>query len=386
MRIVYILPISWGGIPHYTAELSNALSRYADVVVLKPKDSNDELFSEDIEVINAFDPIQLSRERRINAFSLRNFINFFSFRNIKLVDEIKPDIIHFPELYPHSSIYAFLYEIHRRYPTISTIHAVFESPFSPIIAKNIAIKNFTYRILASITEFIKYLVKSDRIVVHTYTDKNTLIKRGVDSRRIVVIPHGAYTLFKKYGKNRSKNEENCILFFGHITENKGVEYLMRAVPIISKEIPDIKIIIAGKGDFSKYSKYIMDISKFEIYNEYIQNERVPELFSRAKIVVLPYIAHRGHSGVLTVAFSFGKPVVVTNVGSLPELVKNGKEGLVVPPRDPKALADAIIKILEDDKLRKKMSRNALKKAEELSWDKIAKKHIKVYEEVIAERK
>ncbi len=380
MKVAYILSISWGGIPHYTAELANAVSKYADVVVLKPKDYNDEPFSEDVEVINAFESMQFPRERKTKAFSIRNFINFFSFRNIKLIDDIKPDIVHFPELYAQASIFAFLYRIHKRYPIVSTLHATFESPLSLLRTKN-----FTYGVLASITESTKYLVKSDRIIVHAQGNKDTLIKRDISPKSIAVIPHGAYSFFKKYDENETESEKDCVLFFGYIVENKGIEYLIKAVPIVSMELSDVKVIIAGEGDFSRYSKYIKDESKFEIYNEFIPNTKVSELFQRAKLVVLPYTHHQGHSGVLTVAYSFGKPVIVTNVGDLPNLVKDGREGLVVPPKNPENLADAIIKLLKDDKLRKEMGRNALKKAEELSWDNIAKRHIEIYDEVIAER-
>jgi len=375
--VAYILPISWGGIPHYTAELANAASKYADVIVLKPKDSNDELFSKDVEVINAFKSMHFTRKSRRAAFSPKNLINFFSFVNIKLIDSTKPDIIHFPELYPQSSIFAFLYRIHKKYPIVSTLHATFEFIF----------KDCPYGIISVISRFTKSLVKSDKIIVHTEQDKNTLIKRGVNPTKIAVIPHGVYSLFKKYKNgNDAWSQENCILFFGYIGGNKGVEYLIKAVPIVSQVIPDIKVIIAGEGNFSKYSKLIEDHSKFEIYNEFIPNKKVPELFQRAKVVVLPYTYHRGHSGVLNIAFAFGKPAIVTNVGSLPEMVEYGKSGLIVPPKDPEALAEAIIKLLEDDELRKKMSRNALKRAEELSWDNIAKMHIKVYEEVLNERR
>lgn len=376
LKVLFILPISWGGIPHYTAELANAVSKYVDVVVLKPTDSNDNLFSEDVEVINAFAPMHFSREHITKTFSLRNFINFFSFRNIKQIDEIKPDIIHFPELYPQSSLFAFLYRIHREYPIISTLHATFESPLSRLSAKN-----FTYGILASITDFTKYLVKSDMIIVHTQRNRDTLIKRGIDEKKIVIIPHGAYSFFKKYNKDFKISEENSVLLFGYSPESKGAEYLIKAVPIVSKEIPEIKVIIAGEGDLSRYFNYIKDKSHFEIYNEFIPNEKVPELFQRAKIVMLPYPNQQGHSGVLTIAFSFGKPVIVTNVGDLPNLVENMKEGLVVPPKDPEALAEAIIKLLKDNSLRKQMGENALKKAQELSWENIAKRHIEVYEEV-----
>jgi len=377
MKVAYILPISWGGIPHYTAELANAVSKYADVTVLKPRDSNDELFSEDVKVINAFKPMHFSRERKTKAFSLKNIINFFSFRNIKLINEINPDIVHFPELYPHSSIFAFLYRIHKRYPIVSTLHATFDSPLSLL-----STKNFIYGILASFTEFTKWLVKSDVIIVHTKQNKETLVKKGVKPKDIAVIPHGSYTLFKKYAKNAVNSDDNSILFFGYIGENKGIEYLIKAVPMISKKIPDIEVIIAGEGDLSKYFKYIEDESKFEIYNEFIPNEIVPNLFQRAKLVVLPYTYHQGHSGVLTIAFSFGKPVVVTNVGDLPNLVEDGDEGLVVPPNDSEALANAIVELLKDDKLRRKMEKNVYKKAQKLSWDNIAKRHIGLYEKVI----
>ena len=395
MKVVYILATNWGGIPHYTAELANAISRYIDdVVVLKPKDSYDDLFSKSVQILNVFRPIQFSRKNMLRVFDPQNIINFLSYRNIKLVDNIKPDIIHFPELYPYSSIFTFLYKIHEKYPIISTLHATFESPVHLL-----NLKNFIDGLLASVTEFTKYLVKSEIMIVHTRDNKNTLIKRGVPPNKVVVIPHGVYNIFKKYiffnkkVNNKKEKEieikqeyENCVLFFGYLGRNKGLEYLIEAIPIVSQEIPDIKVIIAGEGDFSKYQKLIKDNSKFEIYNEFIPNQLVPKLFKRAKVIVLPYTYHQGHSGVLNIAFAFGKPAIVTNVGSLPDMVEHGKAGIVVPPKDSKALAEAIIKVLEDDKLRKKLSRNALKMAEKLSWDRIAKMHIKVYERVLEEKR
>ena len=382
MKVVYVLPISWGGIPHYVAELANAVSKYVDVIVIKPKDSNDELFSEDIKVINVFEPIQLSKGYEKKAFSLENVKNFFSYRNIRMIDELKPDIIHFPGVYPHTSFFTYLYKLSTKYPIIYTIHATFDPSFTISPRK----RGFFAALLGGINDRAKMIVKPNRIIVHTQANKSTLIKEGTDPEKIVVMPHGAYTFFRKYDKEETESEERHILFFGYIVKNKGIEYLIKAVPIVSKEIPDIKVIIAGEGDFSTYSKYIEDKSKFEIYNEFIPNEKVSELFQRAKFVVLPYTYHQGHSGVLTVAFSFGKAVIVTNVGDLPNLVEDGKEGLVVPPEDPEALADAIIKLLKDDELRKKMEENAYKKVQELSWDNIAKKHIEVYKEVIHRRK
>jgi len=381
MRVVYILPISWGGIPHYTAELANAVSEYADVTVIKPKDSNNDLFSENVEVIDAFEPLYFSRENMIKAFSFKNIKNFISFKNIRIVDKIKPDAIHFTGLYPHISFFTYLSKLDKKYPTIYTVHAVFGSfVISP------RGRDLILALLHSINMIAKTLIKPDRIIVHTQANKDVLVKDGSDQKKVIVIPHGAYSFFNIYSKNTEiESEENCILFFGYMGKNKGIEYLIKAIPFVSQEIPDIKVIIAGEGEFAKYSKYIIDESKFEIYNEFIPNEKVPELFERAKIVVLPYTYHQGHSGILAVAYAFKKAAIVTDVGDLPNLVDGGKIGLVVPPNDPEALAKAIIKLLEDVSLRKQMEENAYKKAQELSWDNIAKKYIEVYKEVIEAR-
>ncbi|MCS7109742.1 MAG: glycosyltransferase family 4 protein, partial [Candidatus Micrarchaeota archaeon] len=130
---------------------------------------------------------------------------------------------------------------------------------------------------------------------------------------------------------------------------------------------------------------IKDPTKFEVYNRFVPDDVVPRLFKQAKVVVLPYTRHKGHSGVLNIARAFGRPVVVTSVGDLPNMVKDGENGLVVSPKDPVSLANAVIKILKDDRLRMEMGKKALEKAKELSWDNIAKMHMKIYEEVIKER-
>jgi len=381
MKVVYILPVSSGAMPHYTAELANAVSKYAHTVVIKPEDSNDCLFSKDVEVIKAFQPIYLPKKHQIKALSLTNVKNLFSFRNIKIITEINPDVIHFINLYPHISFVTFLNKsIIKKFPTICTLH-------STLILRELSPAKFGF--VGSLLQFVslltRRLVKPDKIIVHTEENRKILIEMGIPSEKVAVIPHGSYTFLRSFANVESKwkNKENSILFFGYITKNKGIEYLIKAIPIVSKEIPDIKAIIAGEGNLSGY-RSLIDKSKFEIYDEFIPNEKIPELFQRVKLVVLPYTYHQGHSGVLSIAFAFGKPVVVTDVGDLPNLVDNGKIGLIVPPKDPEALAEAIVKLLKDDELRERMSKNSHKKAQELSWDNIAKMHLKVYEETIKE--
>ena len=112
---------------------------------------------------------------------------------------------------------------------------------------------------------------------------------------------------------------------------------------------------------------------------------VPELFEKASIVVLPYI-DASQSGVVPLAYSFQKPVVVTDVGSLPEVVDNGKTGYVVPPKDSKKLAEAIIDLLKDEAKRHEMGKNAFQKAhEELSWNSIAPQTVAIYKQALSRK-
>ena len=194
-----------------------------------------------------------------------------------------------------------------------------------------------------------------------------------------------YSFFRKWEKQLPE-DKNCILFFGYLKKYKGLDYLIESVPIIQKEIPDIKVIIAGEGNFSLYEGLIRDRSRFEIYNSFIPDNLVPDLFQRAEIVVLPYTQMSGQSGIINIACSFGKPVIATDVGDLTEIVDHGKTGYLIPPMDSKAIAESVIALLNNEQLKIEMGHNALEKAEvELSWDKIAIKTVSLYKSIIDNR-
>jgi glycosyltransferase involved in cell wall biosynthesis len=207
-------------------------------------------------------------------------------------------------------------------------------------------------------------------------------KRNPD--HVFVIPHMNSSFYRHWEKSGIKEETNRILFFGSIWEYKGLHYLMQAESLLAKHLDHFKIVIAGVGeDFAKYRKYIVDPDHYEIMNEYIADERVAELFQKASVVVLPYI-EASQSGVVPLAFAFGKPVVVTRVGSIPEIVDHGKNGFIVPPRDSEKLAKAILQILTNPRLRKRMSHEAKVKANgDLSWDRVARLHLEAYQHTLA---
>ena len=181
---------------------------------------------------------------------------------------------------------------------------------------------------------------------------------------------------KKFNSN-IKQEKNTIIFFGRIAGYKGVDVLIDAVKLASKKIKDIKCIIAGAGDFSKYAVMIDEEHKknFEIHNRFIDDGEIGEFFQRASVVVLPY-KDATQTGVVQIAYSFGRPVIVTNVGSLPEIVIDGKTGFVIPSDNSKALSERIVMLLTNKRESLILGKNAIKfLKDELGWENISKKLI-----------
>ena len=376
MRIAYILPYDWGGMPHYTAELANAVAKYADVTVFGSSGIHSEYFSDDIEVVKIFDALDFSMNHLSGMLSLDFLKGLLSYRSVQAVDQLKPDVIHIPvPVIPPLAAFIKLYKLDRQYPIIYTKHCLHSQ-------SGLLIKILEHYVLG----FFERLVNFRKIIVHTQYDKNDLASTTrIADNRIVVVPHGAYTFFKQCYDAKVSEGANTIIFFGNIRKYKGLDCLLQAVPIIQKQVQNVKIIVAGEGDLSPYQPLMgaCDKSVFEIHNEFIPNDLVASLFQRSTLAVLPYTEMSGMSGVLNVAYAFGKPVVVSDVGGLDEAVEHGKTGLLVPPRDPQALADAIIQLLVDSNLRAAMEEHVKAKAEELSWDSVAKKTIAIYKEARA---
>lgn len=353
MKIVIITLIDRGGMIHYTSQLANSLSVYEDVTVIIGEGVNN-YFKDEVTVKSI--ALKFS-----GITGKKNIFNFISV--IKILRDIRPDIIHISGNHPW--IFG-LYQSIKNKNVVLTLHDVNEHE-----GEQSLINILTNKL---------HIKLAKHIFVHGEKLRDILVEKRYPEDAISVIKHGDYSFFTKYKKDIK--EDGSILFFGRILDYKGIQYLIEAIPLIKKVIPDVKVIIAGRGDFAKYNSLIKSPENFEIINEFIPDELVAELFQRASVVVLPYI-EGSQTGIIPIAYSFKKPVIATYVGSIPDVIDDGLTGLVVPPRDTCALADAIIKVLKDDDLRKQMGENAYTKMkEELSWDKIAEKTIEVYKAIL----
>ena len=145
--------------------------------------------------------------------------------------------------------------------------------------------------------------------------------------------------------------ENLILYFGYIRPYKGLQNLISAFAELIKERDDTKLLIVGEcyEDPEIYKKQILElkiVDKVHFKNEFISNEQVEPYFKAADFICLPYNS-ASQSGIIMIAYGFGKPVVVTDVGGLPELVVEGKTGFIAERNNQKSLLLAIRKMLAD---------------------------------------
>jgi glycosyltransferase involved in cell wall biosynthesis len=232
----------------------------------------------------------------------------------------------------------------------------------PVVSTMIIPKpNIGERLPVSILWIIaKLLAVGSHLVIVNGADQVEVVHSlyGISTSKIAYVPLGPRTTAIKWAKQNYCEESGTVLFPGKAQPRKGLEYLINAQSFISSQVPDAKIVIAAHGeDLKRCRAMIEDESKFEIHDGFLTGTELAAFFQKASLVTLPYLS-ASTSGLLMTAYVFGKPVVTTNVGSLPEYVENGVTGFLVPPADSEELAKAIVSLLCDAKQRLRMGENA----------------------------
>jgi glycosyltransferase involved in cell wall biosynthesis len=364
--------VLYGGFVDYELQLGKAISKQLDVMMVLPIDKLSEEFQQSID-------------SKINYYTFENVktTNYLDKIRIlidllKTIHRYKPDIVHLQLGGGILDFSIFLYSYVSRIPTVITYHDVNlhlgeQHPFTMIVTRGI-MRKFSKAIIVHGKKLQEQMIKEHRV--------------PADKVYSVHIGEHEVAPFKIYERPEITEDESSILFFGRIYEYKGLEYLIKAEQMITSKVPNCKIVIAGNGEnFGKYDDMIQNRKEYFIVHNYrISYKEGADLFQRSCLVVLPYV-EASQSGVIPTAYGFKKPVVVTNVGSIPELVDEGITGFIVPPRDSQALAEAIIKVLKDDKLRREMGENAfIKLKRDFSWKNICEQTIEIYNNILSQKR
>jgi len=232
----------------------------------------------------------------------------------------------------------------------------------------------------------------DHFIVHSESNKREFIKIfKIAEQKISVVPLGALvpdapltgiSKAESRKKLRIPDDAKVVLFFGIIRPYKGLKTLLDAFAIVQQAMPKARLVVAGKP-WEPWAPYQESIEKHNLSSsvikklDFIPEDEIEVLFSAADLVVLPYSHFDAQSAAGTLALPFGKALLVTDTGGLPQLVSTPQA--VVPPDDPVQLSKRITTILTDGSLRHRLEQDSLQKAGELSWESIGKQTVEVYQ-------
>ena len=328
-----------GGIAHYTSLLAQEFANDHEVFVVNfTRQYPSLLFPGKTQYDESGEPLDIASKRVIDS------INPFTYK--QAADEIirfAPDFVVFqwwhPFFAPAYRTIAWLVRRRSDARIIFLCHNVL--PHENSIVDRTLIK--------------AGLGGAHRFLVQSREDERNLLKFDAQAS-VKVHPHPIYDFFNKgrYTRESARQElsidGNVLLFFGYIRAYKGLDLLLEGY---AESVRHTKSHLFIVGEFYEDKQPYLDrIDKLGIadsitlVDRYVPNEEVEKYFAACDALVLPYRSAT-QSGIVQIAYGFDRPVIVTAVGGLPDVVEDGVTGLVVPPNDPAALADAIGRMFRD---------------------------------------
>lgn len=367
------------GLSPYCLHLSNALSKKIDLEFLgfKKFSNKSKSFSRESKIDETFYIDILKQIKTKNILSTYN-----PFSGINAGINLKADVLHV-QWWISSLIFIYLPVVIlaklKNIKIVLSVHNIL--PHEPSL-KNRILDNFANRLIFSF---------ADVFIVHNQRNKKKIIEvYGLDEENIYVITHGVFNLYKQRvisSQEARKNlhlplDKKIVLFFGYIRKYKGIDVLIKAFGLIHNQMKDVFLLIVGQPYGVKWDNYEELIKENNLENfsavelGFVPESEIEYYFSAADVVVLPYTCLETHGGIGALALEFNKPMVVTDVGGLPEYVKDKK--VIACPNNHKDLAQKIIHVLDDEQFMKKLSNDSRELSVELNWDKIADKTIEIY--------
>lgn len=365
-----------GGISHYTGAMAKNLAKDFEVFTVSYKMQYPKILfkSEQRDFDNDTFKVH-DTKYLVNTANPFNWIN--SARKIK---KLKPDYIIMQWWHPYfSPCYTALSMFTRKIPKIFVCHNVFPHERFPL-------DKFLTRTV---------LRKGKAYITHSAMDAE-------DLKEIVAVPTYETTVLPVHNSFKMKNltkpqarlaadvaeDKKILLFFGFVRDYKGLRHIINAMPEIVKYDSNIRLMIVGefRSDKEHYLEQIKNLGvgdNIDIVDGYIPDSGIEKYFAASDLIVLPYESAT-QSGIVQIAYGFEKPVIATNVGGLPEVIADGKTGYIVEPKNPKALAEAVIRFFDENKS-EEFTENVRKEAYRYSWDRMNEVVVRLTEKIDNEK-
>ncbi|QQG40228.1 MAG: glycosyltransferase family 4 protein [Candidatus Aenigmatarchaeota archaeon] len=366
MKITYVLeyfPPHIGGVETLFDNLTRGVARYHDV----------DVFTMAVPGAPAIERTGRRTVRRVHARSRHAFITKFP-AAAKLVRNA--DIIHTTTFVAAGT--AWWANLLVKKPLVLTFHESWGRRFFEVQPPHKAVVNYVLESL------IRKLYRNSAIVTPSEYSRNTLIGHGIPGRNIRVISHGIdHGIFNTSVQPLARFDFPTYLFFGRAGISKGLEYLLDAVPFVVKAVPNAKLLlmVSRDRDYRRVAGKIRALVSAGMAIELEPRTSAQEVASAirsADVVCVPSISE-GFGFSAVEAQACGVPVVASDAGSLPEVVEGG---VLVEPRNPKKLAQGIVRLLKDESLRKRLGERGARHVKRYTWEACVREHLKLYKEVV----
>jgi len=252
---------------------------------------------------------------------------------------------------------------------------------------------FFARLLKVIERFI--LISAARIFIVSEEMRKILVNWGIEESKVYIVPDGTDSTFFHPDVDGSKirfsyglSPGQTIIYSGDIKYHDGVDILFHALAKVIKDFPKVKLILLGKFSWRSKRRLTgliqkLNIQKFLVQPGWVSHSQVPQYLAAADVGVLPSRPTLNNNCYLSFKlfeyWAVGKPVVVSNLRAISQVVKNDVNGIIVPPEDADALAKAIVEIFRSPKKGKEMGRKGRELVKrEYSWPRIMEKEVSLY--------
>jgi len=178
-----------------------------------------------------------------------------------------------------------------------------------------------------------------------------------------------------------------ILFVGRLEKRKGLDYLLKAYRHVKEEFPNLRLIVVGPGTRlrKKYERQVRRNGLEDVvFVGYASYDELPRYYKTADIFCSPATGRESFGIVLLEAMAVGKPTVASNIEGYASVITHGVDGLLVPPKDDKELARALLSLMSDESLRGELGAKGMLTAQEYDWEKIARRVFDYYVRVLGE--
>ena len=286
---------------------------------------------------------------------------------IKFINRGKYDVIHIDHNLWRSKTLLYFY----RNRIVNIVHDTFPHSGAKLTFER------------SIYMFFKFHIVKQYVLLNESDYDKFCVSYKIPKERVAINYLGPLDCIRMYINPSINEQKNNVLFFGRIAPYKGVEYLCEAFKKVHDVIPDATLTIAGGGDFYFDVKPYENLKYIKIINRFLDEEELAHLIQQCSVSSCVYTDATQSGGVLT-SFSFCKPVLASDISTMREVVKDKYNGIIVPPKNPDALANAIIELLNNSDLRKLISRNIEYELYhgDKSWSNIVDRYIQIYKSFI----